>query len=107
MSALNGQLWLRENCTFDLDDPLLHHTPSATGYNSLNDNWLRGFMRQPTMRHRLVSHGLLTRDGQVRCSLQELNRYRDYLHRCYQRKMYAQKVATFCMLLNLFHYPLS
>ena len=80
-------------------DPLLHCTPSASGYNSLNDHCLSGFMRKPSMRRRLIEHGILTRDGHVRCSLQELNHYRDYLHRCYQKKMYVKKVSADLMIL--------
>ena len=87
-------MWLSNIGEFDLTDPLLYCTPSASGYNSLNDHCLSGFMRQPIMRRRLEKHGILTRDGYVRCSLQDLNRYRDYLHRCYQRKMYVKKVST-------------
>jgi len=92
------QLWLSNKWDFDLTDPLLYCIPSVAGYNSLNDHCLNGFMRNPIMRRRLVKHGLLTRDGHTRCSLQELNRYRDYLHRCYQRKMYAKKVSTHLVL---------
>jgi len=52
------------------------------------------FMRNPLLRRQLVQRGLVTRDGHVRCTLPELNRYRDYLHRCYQRKMYYKKVSN-------------
>jgi len=88
------QLWLSKHYDFDLADPLLHRTPSASGYNALTDRSLKGFMRRPRMLRRLDKHGLLTGDGYVRCSLQELNRYRDYLHRCYQQKMYFKKVSN-------------
>ena len=86
-------MWLSEKFyEFDLADPLLHGTPSSSGYNSMNDQYLRGFMTQPMMRQTLHKHGLVTRGGHIRCTLQELNRYRDYLHRSYQKKMYARKV---------------
>ena len=88
------QMWLSKNYGFDLADPLLHCTPSSSGYSSLNDRSLRGYMAQPVMRRRLNRHGLLTRDGHVRCSLRELNHYRSYLHRCYQQKMYLIKVTA-------------
>jgi len=86
-------MWLANNWDFDLADPLLRCTPSY-GYNPLNDRSLTAYMSQPIMRRTLRRHRLLTRDGYVRCSLPELQRYREYLHRCYQMMMYAKKVTT-------------
>ena len=65
---------------FDLSDP--YFTEFKPGeYSSLHDPNLRNFLNKSSVRRCLTKNNLITKDGEVRCTLREFNRFQVSLDR--------------------------
>ncbi|XP_056423455.1 fibrous sheath-interacting protein 2 [Hyla sarda] len=63
---------------FDLTDPNCYLL--KTEYNNLHDPHLKSFFYNKKRHSHLLSQGYITKDNQVKCSLQEFNEYNNYIH---------------------------
>ncbi|XP_048819545.1 fibrous sheath-interacting protein 2 [Lagopus muta] len=80
---------------FDLGDPYCRHL--GTEYNSLHDPCLQEYHNRKDNLQNLKKRGLVTKDGNVVCTLKEFNEYRQYLTRLKleQEKIKRQKEEMF------------
>ena len=59
---------------FDLSDPFFtEYKPGE--YKPLHDPHLKHFLNKKSVRRCLMKNNLITKDGEVRCTLQEFNRF--------------------------------
>lgn len=59
---------------FDLSNPQGREAPG--GYDSLTDPSLKFYFNSPKTRRHLVDNGLVTDNGEIKCSVKEFNEYR-------------------------------
>ncbi|XP_065683514.1 repetitive organellar protein isoform X2 [Hydra vulgaris] len=62
---------------FDLRDP----SRPPLQYNFLHDNHLTKYLMNPCVKKRLLKKGLLTKEGDVKCTIKEFNEYRQWIRK--------------------------
>ncbi|XP_065665827.1 repetitive organellar protein isoform X5 [Hydra vulgaris] len=62
---------------FDLRDP----SRPPLQYNFLHDNHLTKYLMNPCVKRRLLKKGLLTKEGDVKCTIKEFNEYRQWIRK--------------------------
>ena len=90
---------------FDLSDPFFtDYKPGE--YRPLHDPHLKHFLNKKSVRRCLTKNNLITKDGEVRCTLQEYNRFQvgTRLGSYYHRITFSHNLAESSIARLLFAY---
>lgn len=77
-----GESLLRRTVEYGTRDPL-NFERNFGPYCALHDPHTQEYLNRPIYKALLIHQGLINKEGEVICSLQEFNRFRDYLRSLY------------------------
>ena len=72
---------------YSVYDPYHKERVVKDSYNSLHDPHAKSYLNKPSVKKMLVKQGLITKEGKVLCSLQQFNKYRNYLRTVYNQSL--------------------
>lgn len=78
-----GQPLYQTPKAYSNDDPFNQVRVIPEPYNALHDPHAQAYLQKPGIRKFLMKQGLITKTGQVLCSVKDFNKYRAYLNTLY------------------------